>query len=147
MAHHSEEKKLKLSKKMLADEMKKIDFCMMTTIGGYGRLQSRPMSNNRNVTWEGDTWFFSYADSSQVKDVERDPNVNLAYAMPDEILFISLTGRGEIVKDDAKKKELWYKDLERWFPKGPEDNSVVLIKVVGKHAQYWSKEGDAELAL
>ena len=147
MAHHSQEKKLKLSKKTLADEMKKIDFCMMTTVGAYGRLQSRPMSNNRNVTWEGDTWFFSYGDSSQVKDVERDANVNLAYALPDEILFISLTGRGEIVRDDEKKKELWYKDLERWFPKGPEDDNVVLIKVEGKHAAYWSKEGDAELAL
>src|SRR5687768_12955188 len=116
MPHHEEEKKLRLSKKMLAGVMKDIDFCMMTTVGPYGRLQSRPMSNNKKVEWDGDTWFFAYADSTQARDVERDRNVNLAYARPDEILFLSLMGRAEIVKDDQKKKEMWFKDLERWFP-------------------------------
>lgn len=147
MAEQQAEKKLRLSKKMLAEVMRGIDFCMMTTVGAYGRLHSRPMSNNKNVEWDGDTWFFAYADSSQAEETEREPNVNLAYAVPDDILFVSLTGRGEIVKDDAKKKELWYDELTRWFPNGPEDDKVVLIKVTGKHAQYWGKEGDGELEL
>ena len=38
-------------------------------------------------------------------------------------------------------------DLERWFPEGPEDESVVLIKVVAEHVDYWSKEGDGSLDL
>lgn len=147
MAHHNEEKKLRLNKKMLSDVMKDIDICMMTTVGAYGHLHSRPMSNNRNVDWDGDTWFFSYADSSQVKETEKEPNVNLAYAVPDDIVFVSVTGKGEIVRDDAKKKELWYDELERWFPDGPEDNKVVLIKVAARRAYYWSKEGDGELEL
>jgi general stress protein 26 len=105
------------------------------------------MSNNRNVEWDGDTWFFAYADSSQAQETAREANVNLAYALPDEILFVAVTGRGEIVKDDAKKRELWYDDLKRWFPEGPDDNKVVLIKVVGKYVHYWSKEGDGELEL
>ena len=37
--------------------------------------------------------------------------------------------------------------LERWFPEGPEDESVVLIKVVGEHVDFWSKEGDGSLDL
>ena len=147
MAHHNEEKKLRLNKKMLSDVMKDIDICMMTTVGAYGHLHSRPMSNNRNVDWDGDTWFFSYADSSQVNETEKESNVNLAYAVPDDIVFVSVTGKGEIVKDDAKKKELWYDELERWFPEGPEDNNVVLIKVSGRKVLYWSKEGDGELDL
>lgn len=55
MADQQEEKKIRLSKKMLAEVMKKIDICMMTTVGAYGRLHSRPMSNNENVTWDGET--------------------------------------------------------------------------------------------
>jgi len=147
MAHHEEEKKLKLNKKMLADVMKEIDICMMTTVGAYGHLHSRPMSNNRNVEWDGDTWFFSYADASAVKEAERESNVNLAYAVPDDIVFVSVTGKAEIVKDDTKKKELWYDELKRWFPDGPEDNKVVLIKVAGRKVEYWSKEGAGELDL
>lgn len=147
MAHHNEEKKVRLSPKMLADVMKDIDICMMTTVGAYGHLHSRPMSNNREVEWDGDTWFFSYADSSQVKEIEREANVNLAYTLPDDIVFVSVTGKAEIVRNDGKKKELWYDGLKRWFPDGPEDNKVVLIKVAGKRAYYWGKDGDGELEL
>ena len=146
-AKQQEERKIKLSKKMLAEVMKDIDICMMTTVGTRGQLHSRPMSNNRNVDWDAETWFFSYADSSQAKEIQNNPNVNLSYAVPDDIIFVSVTGRGEIVKDEAKKKELWYDDLKMWFPNGPEDNKVALIKVDAKLVYYWSKEGDGELEL
>src|SRR5690242_11786506 len=89
-----EERKIKLSKKMLAEVMKDLDICMMTTVGAHGHLHSRPMSNNRNVDWDAETWFFSYADSSQAKEIQNNPNVNLAYAVPDDIIFVSVTGRG-----------------------------------------------------
>ena len=138
---------VKLDKMMLAKTMQEIDFCMMTTVQGNGQLNSRPMSNNRNVEWDGDTWFFAFKDSSQVKETQRHSNVNLSYAVPKEVLFISVKGRGEIVADVAKKKELWYGDLERWFPNGPEDESVVLIRVVGEYVDYWSKDGDSSLDL
>ena len=147
MAEHEEEQKLKLTKKMVAEAMKEIDLCMMTTVGQYGHLHSRPMSNNREVEWDGDTWFFARADSSQARQIGRNPNVNLAYGQPDDILFISVLGKGEIVDDVAKKKELWYDELERWFPDGPEDDNIVLIKVVAHTAAVWSKEGDGELKL
>lgn len=147
MAQDEQGGKIRLSKKRLAEIMKEIDFCMLTTVGAYGHLHSRPMSNNRNVEWDGDTWFFSFADSSQVREIEKEPNVNLNYSRPEEIEFISLKGKGSIVKNDDKKRELWYDDLKRWFPDGPEDNNVVLIRVTGTHVWYWGKEGDGELDL
>ena len=147
MAHHQEDKKVELTKKMLVDVMKKVDIAMMTTVATTGRLHSRPMSNNKDVEWDCDTWFFAYADSSQVQEIARNPNVNLGYSRPDKMIFVSLTGNGEIVNDLAKKKELWYKALDFWFPNGPEDPAVVLIRVAGQYAYYWSKEGEGELDL
>lgn len=150
MAHHHAEKmgkKVDLDKKKLADVMKHVEFCMMTTVAMTGRLHSRPMSNNKDVEWDGDTWFFAQADSSQVQEIARNPNVNLGYARPDKMVFVSLTGEASIVNDLAKKKELWYKALDFWFPNGPEDPAVVLIHVDGQYAYYWSKEGEGELDL
>ena len=121
MAHEQEDERLDLDKKTVAKTMKEIDFCMMTTVRSNGELNSRPMSNNTNVEWDGDTWFFAFKDSSQVEETQGNDRVNLTYSAPEEVLFISLKGRGEIVDDVAKKKELWYDDLERWFPDGPED--------------------------
>lgn len=146
-AHLDAAEKVDLTPAKLAKIMQKIDFCMMTTVADDGALHSRPMSNNRNVEWDGDTWFFADADSSQAREVQRNPNVNLGYADPDDIVFISVTGRGEIVNDTALKKEYWFKDLERWFPNGPEDLNVALIKVSGRNVYYWSKQGDGALEL
>lgn len=146
MAHHDEQP-IKLDKKTLAKTMAEIDICMMTTVESNGQLHSRPMSNNSNVEWDGDSWFFAYEDSSQVQELEQNRQTSLAYVVLDQFIFISVEGRGEIVRDDAKKKELWYDELERWFPNGPEDDNVVLIKVVGEYAYYWGKEGDGQLDL
>src|SRR5690606_33447577 len=99
MAQQQEDKTVKLDKKSLAKTMKEVDFCMMTTLQANGQLNSRPMSNNKNVDWDGDTWFFAFKDSTQVKETQENSNVNLSYAVPKQILFISLKGRGEIVEE------------------------------------------------
>lgn len=147
MAHHDADKKITLDRKTVADVMKDVDICMMTTVSTEGHLHSRPMSNNKEVEWDGKTWFYAFADSSQVREIERNPNVNLAYARPDKILFVSLTGRGAILRDDNLKKEHWHKDLKMWFPDGPEDDKVVLICVDANYVYYWSKKGEGDLNL
>ena len=148
MAHdHAATKRVDLTPKKLADTMKHVEFCMMTTVAANGDLHSRPMSNNKDVEWDGDTWFFTQADSSQAREIQANPNVNLGYSRPDKMVFVSLTGRGEIVHDEERKKELWYKALEIFLPEGPEDPNVVLIRVHADYAFYWSKEGEGELHL
>ena len=55
--------------------------------------------------------------------------------------WVSLTGLATVVNDPAKKKELWNSAVEAWFPQGPEDPSVVLLKVDGNSAEYWDSPG------
>ncbi|GAC1417344.1 MAG: hypothetical protein NVS9B7_20860 [Flavisolibacter sp.] len=38
--------------------MRKLDTCMMTTRTGRGTFNSRPMSNNGDVTYDGNSYFF-----------------------------------------------------------------------------------------
>ena len=92
----------------------------------------RPMSNNGNVEYDGDSWFFSYRDTPKVQEIEADPAVELAYVATEKGTWVSIEGTAEIVEDDAKKKELWEKSLEQWFKTGPEDDEVILLKVSAK---------------
>ena len=39
----------------IARKLKKIDFCMMSTHAGSGAISNRPMSNNGNVDYDGDS--------------------------------------------------------------------------------------------
>lgn len=131
----------------VAEMMRDIDFCMLTTNSGTGRLRARPMSNNGEVEFDGDVWFFSGAHTRKIADLEAEPRVQLSYAVPEEFRFISMTGEAIIIRDDEKKKELWIADLERWFPGGPESEDLVLIKVTPTQVSWWVGEEEGELTL
>lgn len=133
--------------KQIAKMMRDLDFCMFTTKAEEGSLRSRPMSNNGEVEFDGDVWFFSAADSRKVAEIEADPLVELSYSDTEHFLFISMSGEAAIVHDLEKKRELWIEDLERWFEDGPESEDVVLIKVTPSVVAYWNGEEDGELTL
>src|SRR5215218_743080 len=104
----------------VAKMMRDLDFCMMTTQTDDGGMHARPMSNNGEVEFDGDVWFFSGADTRKVAEIEAEPSVQLSYADTKQFRFLSMTGTAEIVRDAGKKQELWMEELERWFDEGPE---------------------------
>ena len=107
---------------------------MLTTVSTEGQLVSRPMATQQ-TEFDGDVWFFSEGDSPKVADIERDARVNVAYS---EGNYVSLSGSASIVRDDAKKRDLWDAGAAAWFGElEPEDPSVVLVKVTADTAEYW----------
>lgn len=125
----------------VADAMAKIDFCMMQTVGEHG-VNTRPMSNNGEVQYDGDNWFFARASSTKVEEITADDRVQLTFSDPEGPSFISVWGTGQVVSDVALKKKLWHEGLERWFKNGPEDPEVTLLKVSANRIQTWGRLGD-----
>jgi general stress protein 26 len=50
---------------------------------------------------------------------------------------VSVSGKAEIVTDQAKVKELWSEGLRTWFPKGQDDPEIGLIRVHPQGGEYW----------
>jgi general stress protein 26 len=42
---------------------------------------------------------------------------------------VSITGRGTVVRDRAKAKELWTELHRAWFPDGLDDPNLALLRV------------------
>jgi general stress protein 26 len=128
--------------KKVAMLMSKIDFCMMQTFR-EGGVDCRPMSNNSEVEYDGDSWFFSYSDTDKIAELEQDNRVHLTFTDPSGPSFIAVWGTGAVIEDVDLKKELWQKQLEKWFgDKGPEDKEVTLIKVTANKIRTWGKVGE-----
>ena len=125
----------------VADAMAKIDFCMMQTVGEHG-VNCRPMSNNGEVQYDGDNWFFSRRSATKVEEIRADDRVHLTFADNENANFIAVWGTGAIVDDVEQKKRLWQPSLERWFTNGPEDPDVTLLKVSAHKIQTWGQLGD-----
>jgi general stress protein 26 len=116
----------------------KYDTTMLVTHDKQGGIVSRPMTAQK-TEFDGDVWFFVSSDADVIAEIEADPEVNIAYSSKKN--FLSLTGKGSIVEDDAKKKELWYPELKKWFDgAGPESSKVKLIKVDVGTARFWDMD-------
>jgi general stress protein 26 len=123
----------------LSNLIKDIRFAMFTTQSGDGSLRSRPMTT-QNVPGEGQDclWFFASRTGEPVADLLRAPAVNVAYANTSKDAYVSVSGRGAVVEDDARKKQMWSKFAEAWFPGGPEDPDLALVRVQIEAAEYWN---------
>ena len=119
----------------LKDLIEDIDFAMLTTVNG-GQLRSRPMST-QEFDFDGDLWFFTSDNTHKVDEIERDNRVNVAYAKPEDNVYISVSGQAQLVKDKEKIEELWNPILKAWFPKGLDDPTLSLLKVSVEEAEYW----------
>ncbi|NJL61931.1 MAG: pyridoxamine 5'-phosphate oxidase family protein [Methylacidiphilales bacterium] len=123
--------------KKIREMIKDIDYAMLTTIDSEGKLHSRPMATNKEVEFDGDVWFFTYASSLKVDEINRHHEVNVSYAAPNKQSYISLSGVAELVRDRSKLEELWQPQLKAWFPKEIDEPDIALLKVNVEKAEYW----------
>jgi general stress protein 26 len=93
----------------------------------------------QEVEFDGDLWFFAERGSRKTAHIAAHPQVNVATAGSSS--WVSLTGHASVVDDLQKKKDLWNKVVEAWFPNGPEDPDVVLLRVEAASAEYWDSPG------
>jgi general stress protein 26 len=136
----------------LAEKMKDIDFAVLSTRTRSGAIAARPMSNNRQVDYDGDSYFFTCDETGTVADIEGDPQVGLAYQAKSGILgvrpfFLTIEGRAELVRDKARFAEHWTKDLDRWFKQGIDTPGLTLIRVAARRLHYWDGYDEGELVL
>ena len=122
----------------VAELLKGERFAFLTTRSPDGTLTSRPMTL-QEVEFDGDLWFFAERDSNPVHHIAASPEVNVGAGSGGT--WVSLSGDAVVVEDVAKKRELWNSAVEAWFPQGPDDDSVVLIKVEADSAEYWDSPG------
>ncbi|WP_443970122.1 pyridoxamine 5'-phosphate oxidase family protein [Sphingobium sp. CR28] len=136
----------------LAHKMREIDFAMLATHTDGGAIAARPMSNNREVDYNGDSWFFTEESTRMVSDIQRDARVSLSYQGTAGLLgmrpfFIAIEGQARLVRDRAQFAEHWTSGLERWWPDGIDTLGLLLIQVTGERLHYWDGEDEGEIVL
>lgn len=138
----------------ISEAMRDIDFCMLTTISTEG-LAARPMSNNREVDYDGDSFFFADGESRTVRDLQRDPSVGLSFQGSAGLMgvtgkpgiFIAVEGKGSLIRDKAEFAKHWQKELERWWPDGIDSPGLALIQVHADRIHYWDGGDEGEVKL
>ncbi len=118
---------------------------MLATEDKNGHLRARPMATQK--VEDGVLWFLSPKDTPKVLEVQRDSEVNVSYADPNNEVYISVSGVARVFQDPAKVRELWSGTAQRWFPNGPDDPSITIMKVAINQAEYWDVDKRAMIKL
>lgn len=116
--------------------IKDIRICLMVTQEADGQMRSRPMAAQQQE-FDGELWFFTAAASGKVHDLERSGRVLLGYADTSGQNYVSITGHAQLVRDRTQIQQRWSELLRTWFPKGPDDPAIALIRVRVETAEYW----------
>ena len=141
-----------LTLKDISKRMRDIDFTMLSTRAEAGQIAARPMSNNRDVDYDGTSWFFALEETNTIRDIERDPKVGLSLQGSKSLLgapgiFISIEANARLVRDKQAFRDHWVKDLDSWFEQGIDTPGLVLIQARADRIHYWDGEDEGEIIL
>lgn len=124
----------------LRELAKGLHVAMLTTQGGDGRLFSRPLGV-QEMEFDGDVWFATGLDSEKVREIEANPQVNVAFASKDNGTYISISGTARVVRDRAEIERHWTPGMGLYFKDGKDDPNLCLIHVEAESAEYWDGPG------
>ncbi|MDB5490439.1 MAG: ral stress protein 26 [Micavibrio sp.] len=99
--------------------------------------------SDKDKPFTGEIWFMTDINSPKVAEINANPKVLLSYAESKKQDYISVAGTATIVRDQAKVKEFWTEAFKAWFPDGPEDPDIALIRVDAEAAEYWDAPSKA----
>jgi general stress protein 26 len=142
----SQDDEMSVAQRELWEKLEGVRPTMMTTVDEDGSLRSRPMWTLGD-TFDGTLWFFTGADAPKAQELARNDQVGLSYAAPDKDLYVSVSGRAQLVRDRAKIEELWNPFAEAWFPDGVDDPNLAMLKITVDRAQYWEDKKPKVLQL
>jgi len=136
----------------ISEKMRDIDFAVLSTRTEGGAIAGRPMSNNRQVEFDGDSYFFTLESTRTVGDIKRDPSVGLTYQSKAGMLgmkpfFITIEGQAELIQDKDRFADHWTKDLDAWFKEGIDTPGLTLVKIVAQRLHYWDGYDEGEIAV
>lgn len=109
---------------------------MLTTLDEAGQMRSRPMAPLDSAD-EGTLWFFTRRSAPKVDEIGHDRRVNVTFADPVSDRYVSVSGRAALVRDAARAIQLWSPALAAWFPAGPEDRDLALLRIDVESAEFW----------
>jgi general stress protein 26 len=115
---------------------------MLTTAEPDGTLHSRPMLTYCSGI-DGVLWLFSHADAPKVQEAEDNHHVNVTYADSLVDHYVSISGTAEVERDRRRMEELWDPTLEGWFPGGPGEPNLALLRVHIQRAELWDARTNA----
>jgi general stress protein 26 len=125
------------------DIIEKVGVCMLTTqfVGG---LRARPLEARPDRD-AGLIFFVTDTHSAKEDEIEARPDVGLVFIDSSDNAYLSITGLACVTRDADTIKAAWRKTDEVWWPGGPHNPDVCVLRIEPFAAELW--DGPASVAV
>lgn len=86
---------------------------------------------------DGPIWFFARRDSELVQGAQGAQPASFHYAGGGHDLFACVHGELSAVADPDTAARFWSEEVARWFPGGPDDPDLALLRFELEKAHIW----------
>jgi general stress protein 26 len=124
------------------DIIEKVGVCMLTTQAA-GRLRARPIEA-RPDRKAGLIFAVTDVHSAKQDEIEARPDIGLVFVDTKAKAYLSITARARVMRDASRIADVWRKTDEVWWPGGPTDPNVCLLRIDPLTAELW--DGPASTA-
>jgi general stress protein 26 len=126
------------------DIIEKVGVAMLTTQFAEG-LRARPLEA-RPDREAGIIWFLTDVRSPKDDEVAASPQVGLVFIDAADKAYLSITARAETARDPAKAADIWKSTDKVWWPGGPDDPTLRLLRVEPWTAELWDGPSSSAVA-
>ncbi len=113
---------------------------LLTTVDRLGHLHTRPVQT-LEVGSDDTIWFFTDWSSPKVDELQHDLRVGLGYVDSGKHLYVAVSGTCTVLRDIDKARQIWSFEQRAYYPQGPEDERLAILRVQIERAEYWVAPG------
>ena len=122
-----------------------ISIAMVVTHAAGQTMRARPMAARADQA-QNAIYFLTDAGAPKDDEIRRDDNICLAFVDTSKQKYLSLTGRGEILNDREKIKQVW-SVFDKAFWSDADHPAIRLLKIEPERAEYWERAGAVATAV
>ena len=122
----------------LYDLLEGFETAMLVTRGHDGRMHARPMAV-AEMHADADAYFVTSLDTPKVAEIYADADVLLTFQSPHQ--YAAIYGRVNIVRERALIDRLRKDSWKIWFPRGPSDPAIALLRFDADRGELWNDLG------
>jgi general stress protein 26 len=126
------------------DIVEKAGVGMLTTRFGDG-LRARPLEPRPDRA-EGVIYFVTDVRGAKDDEIEAAPMVCFVVIEHSDKAYLSISGRAEVTRDHARAATIWKKADNVWWPGGPNDCNVRVLRLVPERAELWDGPSNPAVA-
>jgi general stress protein 26 len=121
------------------DVLNKFDTAILATVDDSGKIHARPMAIFE-IESDGNVIFLTDEKSAKVDEIQRNSRATVI-CQDGWTCTATISGVAETFRDREKLRENWRKTFQAWFPDGPDDPRIMLVRVRGEVGEFWDNSG------